>query len=129
VHAPLSHTWSGPEQAWATGAPIIADTANSVPTAAKSEVMVRDVDRISRLFALLESAIRFPPALLVAFRRAAGHRIMGCELAQSVSIALRQFPERSPQLVNRSPSAHDHRAQQEKFRFEQTTPHTIQRRP
>ena len=60
MHAPLSHTWSGPLQAWATGVPIIADTANSVPTAAKSEVMVRDVDRISRLFALLESAIRFP---------------------------------------------------------------------
>jgi hypothetical protein len=59
VHAPLSHTWSG-LQAWATGAPIIADTANSVPTAAKSAVMVRDVGRISRLFALLESAIRFP---------------------------------------------------------------------
>ena len=54
MHAPLSHTWSG-LQAWATGAPIIADTANSVPTAAKSEVMVRDVDRISRLFPLLES--------------------------------------------------------------------------
>ena len=42
------------------GAPIIANTAHPVPTAAKSAVMVRDVGRISRLFTLVESAMRFP---------------------------------------------------------------------
>jgi hypothetical protein len=36
------------------GAPIIVDAANPALTAAKSEVMVRDVGRISRLFPLLE---------------------------------------------------------------------------
>jgi hypothetical protein len=37
------------------GAQIIADTANPVPTASKSEVMVRDlVGRIGRLFSTVE---------------------------------------------------------------------------
>jgi hypothetical protein len=103
VHAPLSHTWSG-LQLWATatGAPIIADTANPAPAAAKSAVMVRDVGRISRLAALLESAIRFPPALLVAFRRAAGHLIIGCELAQSVKYRTTSISETEPANCGRS---------------------------
>ena len=40
----------------AVGAPIIADTANPAAIAAKSEVMVRDLDgRIARLFLPLKS--------------------------------------------------------------------------
>jgi hypothetical protein len=101
VHAPWSHTWSG-LQAWATGAPIIADTANSVPTAAKSEVMVRDVERISRLFTLLESGHEVPPALLVAFRQAAGHLIIGCELAQSVKYRTTSISRTEPANCGRS---------------------------
>jgi hypothetical protein len=43
----------------AVGAPIIADTANPAAIAAKSEVMVRDLDaRIARLF----STVRERPA-------------------------------------------------------------------
>jgi hypothetical protein len=40
------------------GAPIIADTANPVPTAAKSEVMGRDlVGRIGRLISTVKKGI------------------------------------------------------------------------
>jgi hypothetical protein len=50
--------------ATAMGAPVIADTANAAPTAAKTEVTVRDVGRTPRLFAPLESG------MLVLRRRA-----------------------------------------------------------